>query len=320
MSQQTVGRTVMVQGRIVWVSGDLFKGRQKTDQNTKQVRRNAAGEVMMEYGFGLAVPVESLAQTGPGQPGEIWAAIHAEAMTLYPNGQIPPSFAMKYKDGVNGVDDKGVPFNKREGYAGHLVFACTTSLPIKYFKWENGGNVMISEGIKCGDYVKVQLQIKAHPANGQSKAGLYLNPNMVQFLGYGKEIVNTPNGDAIFGNAAPAMPAGATAMPMSPGPMPGQPFAPPQAGYAAPAAMPQQVPSYQQPPPVAAAPAPHFQVLPPAHQPHPGGQPMAHPGYPPPVGQMPAQAPYFPPQNFQPQAPAIPQHPGMPPMPGYPQQ
>lgn len=299
MSNQTQ-RTCMVEGRIVWIigtNGNLFAGRQKTDQQTKQIRRSPTGEVMMEYGFGLAVMKSSLQHTGAGQPGEIWAAIHAEAMTLYPGGVIPSSFAMKYKDG-DTVDDKGQPFNLREGYAGHLVFACTTSLPIKYFKWENGGNVMVNEGIKCGDYVRVQLQIKAHPANGQSKAGLYLNPNMVQFLGYGKEIVNTPNGDAVFGNQAPAMPQGASAMPLAPGPMPAQPMT---------------QPSYQQPLP-AAAPAPHFQVLPPAHQPPQGGQPVAYapPPMPQPVSQPPqgwVQQPQYQPQAFQPQQP------GMPPVP-----
>ncbi len=277
----------MVQGRIVWTSGDLFKGRQKIDMNTKQPRRNAAGEIMMEYGFGLAVMKASLAQTGAGQPGEIWAAIHAEAMTLYPNGQIPPSFAMKYKDG-DTIDDKGISFAQREGYSGHLVFACTTSLPIKYFKYENGNNILINEGIKCGDYVNVQLQIKAHPAFGQGKAGLYLNPNAVQLLGYGKEIINTPSGDAIFGTqalpqypGASAMPVAPTAGPLVPPPM-GQPFAPPQG----------QQPSYQPPMP-AAAPQPHYAVVPPAHQPPPGGMPA-----PAPVGYaQPMQPPHYPQQQ-----------------------
>lgn len=305
MSQQAAGagRSVMVDGRIVWSSGDLFKGRQKTDQNTKQPRRNAAGELMMEYGFGLAVLKSALQQTGPGQPGEIWGAMYAEALTMYPNGQVPPSFAMKYKDG-DTIDDKGQPFNLREGYAGHLVFACTTSLPIKWFRWENGGNVLVNDGIKCGDYVRVNLQIKAHAAHGQGKAGLYLNPNMVQLLGAGKEIINTPSGDAVFGNAAPAMPQGA--IPFNPGPMPGAPaqyqppqqFAPPQA--AQPHYQPPAQPSYQ--PPVAAAPPqPHYGVVPPAHQPPPGGMPAP----------MPA-----PQQQWAPQPPVQQQQ--YPPQPGFP--
>jgi len=209
------GSNCMVQGRIVWTNGDLFKGTVKTAFNSKTPIVDAAGQPMMTYGFGLAVLKSVLAQTGVGQPGEIWRILHEEAYKLFPSQQIPPGFSMKYKDG-DGVDDKGVPFSTREGYAGHIVLACTTSLPIKFFRWENGQNFLINEGIKCGDYVNVQLSVKAHPAIGQGKAGLYVNPNAVQFLGFGKPIINTPSGDSIFGTQAPPMPAGASATPVAP--------------------------------------------------------------------------------------------------------
>src|ERR1019366_8674275 len=155
MSNVGAGKNCMVDGRIVWTGGDLFKGRVKTIFGTQTPRVNQAGEQMMEYGFGLAVPKVVLNQTAPGQPGEVWATMHAEALTLFPNGQIPPAFAMKFKDG-DGLDDKGASFALREGYAGHIVLACTTSLPIKYFRFENGQNFLVNDGIKCGDYVRVQ--------------------------------------------------------------------------------------------------------------------------------------------------------------------
>jgi hypothetical protein len=238
------GRTILVQGRLVWTVGDLFKGRGKTDFNTKAPLLNAAGEQKKEYGFGLAVPKSSLAQIGPGEPGEIWAAIHEEAYTLYPSRQIPPSFAMKYKDG-DGIDDKGVPFSQREGYAGHLVFACTTALPVKWFKQlePNTPPVLINEGVKCGDYVNVQLSIRAHAAMGQGKPGLYLNPMAVMFLGYGKEIINAPSGEQIFGTVAPPMPPGASATPL--------------------------VSATQNFPPAVQTVTGHYAVLPQAHQPAP---------------------------------------------------
>jgi hypothetical protein len=281
------GKQVMVQGRIVWVSGDLFKGKLQTDMHTNAPRLNKAGEQMRQYGFGLAVPKSVLGQTGKGEPGEIWAAIHEEAFTLFPSRQLPPAFAMKYKDG-DGIDDKGAPFSSREGYAGHLVFACTTSLPIKFFKWENGQNILINEGIKCGDYVNVQLSIKAHPAAGQAKAGLYLNPNAVQFLGFGKEIINTPSGDQIFGIQAPPQMGSAT------------PIAPP--GMLVPQGQP---PSYAAPvsnyaPPAAAPVQPHYGVLPQAHQP---AQAPMNNYAPPAMPQMPVQPqqnagfPAYPPQR-----------------------
>lgn len=258
MSATNTTRTVMVQGRIVWTAGDLFKGKPKVDQYTKQpVIDQKTGKQKVEFGFGLAVPKSILGQTAAGQPGEIWAAMHEEAYSLYPSRQLPPAFAMKYKDG-DGVDHNGQSFATREGYAGHIVLACTTSIPIKFFKYEAGNNILINEGIKCGDYVNVQVSVKAHPPIGQGKAGLYLNPNAVQFLGYGKEIVNAPSGDNIFGATAPALPSGASAVPLAP-----------QQGMLIPTAQ-QSLAAPMQPAfPQAAqqSPQPHYAVLPGIHQP-----------------------------------------------------
>lgn len=305
MQQQSNGRTVIVDGRIVWgVGSDLFKGRIKTDMQTRQpIPDKTTGQPVVEYGFGLAVPKASLQLTAPQQPGEVWAAMHEEAYTLFPTRQIPPSFAMKYKDG-DSVDDKGVLFSQREGYGGHIVLALTTRIPIKWFKFEPGvGNVLVNEGIKIGDYVRVQLMVKAHGAVGQGKAGLYLNPLMVQFLGYGKEIINTPSGDAVFGNAAPPLPPGAMAMPMAPQGAMFPPAAPTFQG--APAA-----PAYQQPP--AAQPQPHYGVVPPQHQPP---QQPGNVGY---AGQgIPATGPIPGPTAPTTAYPSDQQQPAMPAMPPY---
>lgn len=255
----------MVQGRIVWTSGDLFQGRPKVDQTTKQPRMGKDGKQMIEYGFGLAVPKSILGDNGAGRPGEVWAAMHREAMSILPGAQqVPASFAMKYKDG-DGIDDKGVPFAQRAGYKDCIVLACTTTIPIKYFKFDpsTNQNFQIGEGIKCGDYVNVQLGIKAHPAMGTSRAGLYLNPMAVQLVGYGDPIVNTPSGDNIFGNTAPVVPQGASAHPVAP-----------TAGFlTAPQTAPvmPMAPSFQQPaPPMGnAAPQvqPHYGVVPQQFQP-----------------------------------------------------
>jgi hypothetical protein len=279
----------MVQGRIVWTAGDLFKGKVKTIFGTQTPKTGPTGEVQMDYGFGLAVQIASLSDP---VLGAVWQAMHEEAYTLYPNRAIPPSFAMKYKNGDSDVDETGRPYALREGYPGHIVLACTTSLPIKFFRFENGQNILINEGIKCGDYVNVQLTVKAHPAIGAGKAGLYLNPNAVQFLGYGKEIVNTPSGDQIFGTALPPMPAGASAIPLAPAP--GQMLVSP-APVAAPAAPPM---------PMAAAPQPHYAVVPAAFQPPPGGQPAAPP--------MPMAPPVAAATGAYPPTPGMPVYPGVP--------
>lgn len=254
------GKTVMIQGRIVWIAGDLFAGQVKTMFGTQTPQLDRNGEKQQQYGFGLSVPKAELGD--PNRGGPLWTAMHEEAYLMFPSRQIPPSFAMKFKDG-DGIDDQGRPFAQREGYAGCLVFALNTQLPPRFFKWENGQNIQVSDGIKCGDYVNVQVMVKAHAAIGQGKAGLYLNPSAVQLVAVGKEIINAPTGDMVFGVAAP--PAPSNYVP------PAQPTAmPPPAAPQAPMA------------PAPAPPSPHYAVVPPAFQPPPGGVPVM-PGPPTPV-------------------------------------
>lgn len=280
MSNESQGRTTMVQGRIVWTCGDLFKGAKMTDARTKQpILDRITGQQKVQYGFGLAVPKSVLGQTGAGQPGEIWAAMHNEAFTLYPNnnGQLPPKFAMKYKDGDKDVDHNGKPYSAREGYPGHIVLSCTTHFPVKFFRYENNNNIQVNDGIKCGDYVNVQLLIKAHGPVNNGDPGLYLNPLAAQFLGYGKEISNAPSGDQIFGTVAPPMPVGASATPVAPAGMLVPTGTPTPAAYGQP-----PMPGYSQPQAAPAPAQPYYNVLPPQHQPQ-GPAPVAN-------GHMPAPA------------------------------
>lgn len=236
----------LAQGRIVYVIGDLFKGEIAKVYGSNVPKLNKQGQQYREYGFGLAVPKEALSKMAPGEPGEIWAKIHEAAYQLFPDRNIPPRFHMKYKDGDTGTNQDGTPVNTKEGYPGHIVFSLKTTFPIKFFRYENGQNFQINEGIKCGDYVNVQLSVGSHTG---TNAGLYLNPLAVQFLGYGKEIVNAPTANQTFGVAPPPLPPGASSTPVAPVGMimPGQPAAP----------------QYAQP----AAPAPNYGVLPPQFHP-----------------------------------------------------
>jgi len=257
MNAQTQGNgnNLLVQGRIVWsIGSSLFEGKKKTDYNSGQVILDEMGQPIIEYGFGIAIPK---IDPRTGQPTaefqKVWQTLHQEAFTLYPNGQLPSNFAMKYKDG-DGVDDKGKPFADREGYKGHIVLSCTTQIPIKYFIFQGGNNILVNDGIKVGDYVNVQLNVKAHPPKGRGLPGLYLNPSAVQLIQPGKEIINTPSGDQMFGMQAPVY-NGEVIAPVN-APMPNMQAAP---------AMPftqQQAPT--QP---AQAPAPHYGVLPQNMQP-----------------------------------------------------
>lgn len=302
-TQQSNGSSLVTQGRIVWVSGDLFNGKVKINEQTRQPVLDESGQPVKEYGFGIAIPkVNPATGQWTEEYVKVYQALHKEALTLFPGGNIPPGFSMKFKDGDVDVDQKGVKYSEREGYAGHIVLACTTRIPIRYFIWEGGNNILVNQGIKCGDYVNVQLNIKAHPAVGQAKAGLYVNPSCVQFIRAGKEIINTPSGDQIFGMTAPAyagqvVEAPAPVMPGMGAPQaaPAMPGYAPQAApaYAQPAAptAPQAAPAYAQPAaPAAPQVAPHYAVLPGQFQP---GQPAA-------------------PVYAQPAAPAMPAMPGMP--------
>lgn len=319
----TAGRTVMVQGRLVWTSGKtVFEGKPKVNKTTKQPVLDRNNQQAVEYGFGIAVPKSALTN----DQDNIWFAQHAEAQLLYQGGQVPPKFAWKRKDGDIDVDEKGQPYSKREGYAGCMVFACTTTIPIKFFRHEAGHNIMINEGIKCGDYVQVQLNIKAHPPLNGGNPGLYMNPQAVLFLGYGTEIVSqAASGNDIFGTQAPALPPGASAMPIAP--QGGAPlvstggFPPfniqqqqaPAPQFQAPNVAPQMIQQHQAAAPQ--APQPHYGILPQAHQP----QAQVPNGFAPSPGAFqPASAPSMPasmgaPQAFVPASP-YPSNPQQPPM------
>ena len=135
--------------------------------------------------------------------------------------------------------------------------------------------------------------MKAHPAVGQSKAGMYLNPNAVRFAAYGTEIINAPSADQVFGNAAPVVPFGGSSSPIAP------------AGFIVPPQGSAQVPA-----------APHFDVVPPALQPQqPAPQVAAMPQWGAPAQQAPTQPQWQAPQGQAPMpGPAMPT--GMPPFPG----
>ena len=296
MTTQSNGSSLMVQGRIVWTVGSLFKGRQKVDFHTKQPKIGRDGNPVIEFGFGLAIPkVDPTTGQNTKEFVKIWQILHQEAYTIFPSGQLPPDFAMKYKLDTD-IDKNGKPYSDREGYPGHIVVACTTHLAIKYFKFEGGNNIIIPDGIKNGDYVNVQLNIKAHPAEGQGKAGLYVNPSAVQLIQPGKEIINTPSGDQIFGQNIPGYSGQVVAdtapqMPNMQPQAPGQPVMPPvQPGVVPQAPVPAQ---------------PHYGVLPQNMQPQAPGQPVMPPVQPCVVPQapMPGGQPLVPPMGNVPVAP-----------------
>ena len=204
-------------GRIVW--GHPCRPRDKTDDNNMKVMKADGSGPVQQWSFGVAFPKADF-------QAHIWPMLHQEAATGYPNGA-PGNFAWKYVDG-DGVDNKGVPFNSREGYAGCYVLAVSTELmapPI--FKF-NGGKYdqLPAEALRCGDYVAVGLNIKLNvPRDAKKKPSLYVNPLAIEHVGYGTEIVSTGSVDpsAMFKGAQHQLPAGASATPIGGGGMVGMP-------------------------------------------------------------------------------------------------
>ena len=238
-------------GRIVW--GHPGKAQKKTDQKTKQpILRD--GKQVEQWAFGIAFPKDVF-------NAQIWPQLHAEAATVYPQG-FPPTFSWKFKDG-DSVDRQGKPYSAREGYAGHYVLTVSTeAFAPPMFKFENGAYRQITaDEIKCGDYVVLNLNAKANkPVDVSHTPGIYINPNGLELVGYGQEIVSAgADPDAMFGAGGQrpgyALPAGASTTPISSAPsgaaMPGHAPAAPVA--AAPAPLPPAAPVA--PAPVAFPPA-----------------------------------------------------------------
>lgn len=282
-------------GRIVW--GNPQKAFPKTNQQTRQpVLKD--GKQVMQYSFGLAIPKNEFQPT--------WQAIAAEAMKLYPNGVFPADFAWKFKDG-DSADRQGKPYSAREGYGGNYVLSISTEFPIPIYQFNNGAYVQVGEnGIKTGDYARVELNITAH--SGQSP-GVYINPTMVQLLGYGQAIISAGNPMEAFGAAPPPLPPGASPTPVSGAPAgvmppgyggapgnPTMPGMPPAAGFPANGAVPPMMnPAAPQPTAPGGFPSPTAYPSNPGYQPNPqfvqnatGAPPPAMPGMTAPAAGAPA--------------------------------
>lgn len=320
----------VVQGRLVW--GHPGKLTNKKDKNKQNVLKD--GQPVMQCAFGLAIERNHFY-------AQVLPLLQAEARTAFPNSQsvqpspqfpgglqgVPTSFSWKFKDG-EGFDNMGKPYNTREGYAGQCVLTIATQgFAPPMYKYENNVARQIApEEVKCGDFAAVNITVKFNGASGTNTPGLYINPNGVVHLGYGKEIVSSAQDpDEMFAGFQPQQFAGMTTTPtMNTAPLPAGMQTAPQVGYN-PAPV-QQQPQY--------APAPQQQpgyMPPPAHDfvQTATGQPPQQPvqyqpqvGYnTPPAHGTPGAPPYNPnvaPQGYTPQPAPQPQYAPAPQAQGYP--
>jgi hypothetical protein len=197
-------------GRVV--QGSVHKLLQATDNkgNPKTLMSGAnAGQPQMELFFALAIE-----KANPDWP-TFHGLLQRVAQMAFPGGEYKaPSFSWKIIDG-DGYDETGRANNTKEGFAGHWVVRFKTGYTIQAVK---GGAVIDPKTIRTGDYVRVTGTVSGNgggSGQGPSKPGLYLNPNGVEFFGYGQEIVVGPDVKAAF-NSAPAptyRPAGMSTTP-----------------------------------------------------------------------------------------------------------
>ncbi len=240
-------------GRIV--AGSAHKVKTKDGNGNPLVVKNGpnTGQPRTEFYMGLAIP-----KTDPGY-NDIYAAIYNEGRAGFPHlfdasgACILPTFAFKVVDGDSAIpNESGNKPCEKEGYPGNWVLNFSNGFApgcYQYVEAEKRWAAMPDPTvIKRGDYAQVSFSIKGNQST--QRPGVYLNHDMVAFVGHGVEIITGPDPNQAFGNA-PALPPGASATPLAPSvgiappPVPSQ--AAPPVGIAPPPA-----------PPAGVTPAPDF--------------------------------------------------------------
>jgi len=177
--------------------------------------------------------------------GEMVAAIQTEAARLFPalfpygyqpaaradvqppinaGGCIRNDFAYKLIDG-DGYDANGKAHSGKEGWKGCWILKISTYAGAMRIVNGLNNNAPITEvgnesgKIKTGDFVICCLDIGSNGWTGKadSKPGVFMNPDLLQLVGYGDAIVSGPNPDEMLKGAAAAaggyVPAGMSTTP-----------------------------------------------------------------------------------------------------------
>jgi len=246
-------------GRIV--QGDAFKPNTTNQQG--QPLTDKHGQPRVEYYLALAIE-----KTNPDWPA-FKAQLDQVAAQAWPGGQFnAPLFSNKITDG-DGLDNNGVLNSTKEGFAGCWVLKASNGFAPQ--RVAQAGAVVLNEEsgqLKRGDYAR--LAVTASGNNNQQKPGIYVNLNIIEFIGFGEAIVGGPDASELLGAVQPAhMPAGISQTPVAP-------QAQPQAQPMQPQAQPMQ-PQAQPMQPQAQPMQPQAQPMQPQAQPMQTMQPQAQP-------------------------------------------
>ena len=191
------------------VSGDLYKLKQKTDNQGKPKFKDAAGtEPNMHCTTGLAVKKEGEARWEDTAWGREIVRIATEEQPVLSKN--PANFAWKVSDGDSTVPNKNQKvYAKNDNYRGHWLLWCSNGwLPAIVNPDGTPCYSPVPGAIYPGAYVRVKIEVSPHA--GQSP-GVYLNHRAVALLGDGVRIaaeVDTSD----FASAPVVLPAGATAV------------------------------------------------------------------------------------------------------------
>lgn len=211
----------LVQGAVLELQKVLDDhGKQKLDPQTGQPvpdRVYLAVAIAKTPGV-QAWWLEPPPRNADGSANNFWQDIYRAGMQGYPghfNAQTGecthPRFAWKIIDG-DGKDQNGKPNSGKEGFAGCWVVKFGGQYLPKLI--HNGAYIDNPKYVKRGYYVRVFGN--ATPNVGAQVPGLYLNPNGVEFLGYGPEITSGPDVLAVAAKyGVAALPPGASAVPLA---------------------------------------------------------------------------------------------------------
>jgi len=211
-------------GRIV--QGNGLVGNPQFIQNTQTPKLGKNGEQQVNWYVTVAFD-----KANP-KTGEMIAAIQSEAARLFPGlfpygyqpaaradtqppinagGCIRNDFAYKVIDG-DGYDANGKAHALKEGWKGCWILKISTyagAMRVVNGLTANSAITEVGTGpnhIKTGDFVVCCLDISGNgwAGDAQSKPGIYMNPDLLQLVGYGDAIISGPNPDEMLKDVAAA--------------------------------------------------------------------------------------------------------------------
>jgi hypothetical protein len=201
-------------GRMV--QGDPFEAQTKDQQGNALTIKSGPNMGQPTQRYFIAV---AFRKDDPNFP-PFYAKLAAQARADWPQlfdaagNCTHPRFSWKLADG-DGVDDNGKQNSSKEGFAGHWVVKFGSSFAPRCFHaghYAPHEQIQDRNAIQRGYFVRVAGTIEG---NGiQQKPGLYVNLSMVELAGVGPIISSGPDASAVFGGAAPVLPAGASPLPM----------------------------------------------------------------------------------------------------------